>query len=138
MKVTVSQSSGYLGSRPALRKCILYVSILRTFSTKEGCPQPAPCLADGAQHGDTKQATRAQVRTCRLFMCTGAAMLTEACHVGWGWGASCQPGAGDFYQDHVSESPPSLTLRFWFIGSEVLPSPALINEHQVFNTYSNL
>lgn len=65
----------------------------------------------------------------------GAASLTEACPLG-----GIAPGLerGLYTRTMCQDATPSLTPRFWFIRSEDVSSPTLINEHQWFNAYPYL
>ena len=108
-----------------LRKCVLYVSILRTFSTKASLPREA------------EWATGKQVSTYELFSpgTTGAVMFIEACRM-----VGTVPGLGQWFftKTMCQDTRPSLTPRFLFNRYGVPPSPTLTNRHQWFDAYPNL
>ena len=109
-----------------LRKCVLYVSILRTFFTKASLPREA------------EWAIRKQMSTSKLFSLgtTEAVMFIEACRM-----VGTVPGLGQWFfftKTMCQDTRPSLTPRFLFNRYGVLPSPTLTNGHQWFDAYPNL
>lgn len=90
LKVTIkSQKSWSLGSRPDLRKCVLYVSIVRTFFTK-AFPLPSRwCLAQGSRAGH--QETGEQRALLTQSQLEQPRLLRSAT-----WGAMCQAWGSGF------------------------------------------